>query len=290
MIPKIDPHQHLWDLDIIKLGWQDTAPPKLARSHLMREYLRESEGLGIEKTVYMEVDARDSSLAAEADYVLALALRDDNPLIGATLGCRPGTSGFREWIERFKGDARVKGFRQVLHGVTPKGKCLERAFVQDVRTLGEAGFHFELCLRPDDLEDGAQLAIECPDTQFVLDHCGNAPLPEAVSAEPPSCSVDDWKRGIEAAAAESNMVCKISGIVAGAKLGVWKAEDLAPAIEFCAEAFGEDRVIWASDWPVCTIAASLRGWVEAAELISSPWGEARQRKLFYANAERFYRL
>src|SRR5690242_19048667 len=81
MVPIIDPHQHLWDLDRFHLPWLDGGGP-LSKSHLMSDYLRESEGLNVVKTVYMEVDVEEKQLSAEADYVMDLCRRDDNPMAG----------------------------------------------------------------------------------------------------------------------------------------------------------------------------------------------------------------
>jgi len=85
-------------------------------------------------------------------------------------------------------------------------------------------------------------------------------------------------------------VCKISGIVARMPKGEWQPEQLAPVIDHCLDAFGPDRVMFASDWPVCTLGASLREWVEALKQIVSDRPPAEQRKLFHDNAVKFYRL
>ena len=142
---------------------------------------------------------------------------------------------------------------------------------------------FDLCIPQDQLRHAAELAGLCPETRFVLDHCGNARVPDLDSR-------DGWKRGIEAVAAHDNVVCKISGIVASAKPGEWGADDLAPIVLHCADAFGRDRIMFGSDWPVCTLAATYREWVEALRSIVSPWSEEDRRQLFYGNAARFYEL
>ena len=87
-----------------------------------------------------------------------------------------------------------------------------------------------------------------------------------------------------------NIVCKISGIVASARPGAWTPDDLAPIIRHCLAVFGPDRVMFGSDWPVCTLAASYRQWVEALRSVVSDRSEAENRKLFHDNAERFYAL
>ena len=91
--------------------------------------------------------------------------------------------------------------------------------------------------------DGAKLAESCPESQFILDHCGNADVK--------SEDLSQWKRDMEVIAGRSNVVCKISGIVASAPLD-WTPNHLAPIILHTAEVFGRDRIMFASDWPVCT--------------------------------------
>jgi L-fuconolactonase len=230
----------------------------------------------------MEVDVAPEQHVAEAEYVLDLCHRDDNPMVGAVIGGRPGTDGFKAYATRYRGNPYVKGVRQVLHGGTERGTCLKPDFVRDIRLLGEYGMRFDLCLRSEELLDGAKLIDLCPDTRFVLDHCGNA----NVQANDHS----QWEKDIAEVAKRKNVVGKISGIVASAKPGAWTADDLAPIVRHCAEVFGSDRILFASDWPVCTLAATYRQWVEALQTIVHAWNETDRRKLFHDNAMKFYEL
>ena len=91
-------------------------------------------------------------------------------------------------------------------------------------------------------------------------------------------------------AEKKNTVCKISGIVARAPKGSWTAEDLAPIIDHCLQVFGPDRVLFGSDWPVCTRVATLRDWVQALKEVIRSRSETEQRKLLHDNAVRFYGL
>ena len=211
MIPIIDTHQHLWDLSKLHLSWLTQGHP-LATNHLMSDYLRETEALNIVNTIYMEVDAVEGSLLDEAGYILDLCARDDNPMVGAVLGGRPASPDFGKYIERFVGNPYIKGMRQCIHvDSTPPGFCLTPEFVNGVRLLGEAGLRFDICIRSAELLDAARLIELCPNTQFILDHCGNAD----VQAEDRS----QWECDIAEVAERENVACKISGIVASAKPG-----------------------------------------------------------------------
>ena len=280
MIPIIDTHQHLWDLSKFDLPWLRGGGP-IAKDHLMSDYLTEAAGLNVVKTVYMEVDVAPEQRDAEAEYVIDLCRRGDNPMVGAVIGGDPASPDFNAYIARFAANPYIKGVRQVLHGGLEVGYCLRDVFVAGVKRLGEHGLRCDLCLRPDELADGAQLAARCPQTRFVLDHCGNAPV------------YDDraqWKRGLDAVAQRPNVICKISGIIAQVKREGWSPDDLAPIILHCAEAFGRDRIIFASDWPVCTLGATLQEWVRALQSIVAAWPEVDQHKLFHDNAARFYSI
>ncbi len=175
-VPIVDTHQHLWDLTRFKLPWLKDAP-KLDRSFVMDDYRQATEGLNVVKSVYMEVDVEPSQQEAEVDYVLDLIHRGGTPMVGAVVSGRPASEGFAVYLARFKDQPAIKGLRQVLHGAdTPPGYCLDKRFIDGIRLLGKNGLSFDLCMRPAELGDAGKLIDACPDTSFILDHCGNASI------------------------------------------------------------------------------------------------------------------
>ena len=290
MLPIIDTHQHQWDLSLFDLPWTEGAGA-LGKDHLMSDYLAAAEGLNVMKSVYMEVDVSPAQRLAEAEYVIELCERDDNPMSGAVISGDPAADDFEEYVRRFEGSPYIKGIRLVLHPPEAEpGKCLGDRFVDGVQLLGQLGMSFDLCLRPAEQSDGVALVDRCPGTQFIVDHCGNAD-PQVVSgaASPVAHTRDQWARDMAEYAKRDNVVCKISGIVAQAPEN-WTAADLAPTIDYCLDSFGPDRVIFASDWPVCTLRASLAQWVQALLEVISSRSEEQQRKLLCDNALRIYSL
>jgi predicted TIM-barrel fold metal-dependent hydrolase len=242
----------------------------------------------------MEVDAAEESRQAEADYVLDLCRRGDTPTAAAVLGGSPAADHFRSYIRQFAGSPYVKGVRQIIR----QGELFaDGKFRRGIQLLGERGLCFDLCQKPDWLREAAGLVDACPATRFVLDHCGNADVktflpPDkdepARGAAQRRQRAEQWRIDIAALAQRKNVVCKISGIIASAPKGAWTAADLAPIVRHCLEVFGPDRVMFAGDWPVCTAVATLREWVRALkQIVADP---VQQRKLFYDNAARFYRL
>lgn len=284
MIPIVDCHQHLWDLSKLKLAWVKEGEP-LAVSHTPKEYAEAIKGLNFEKAVYMEVDVVEEQQQKEADYLIELIKTKGSITVAAVVSGRPNKGdAFKKYVDQFKGSPYIKGLREVVHNDrTPPGYSTTKEFIAGVRHLGDIGLSWDICIRPGDLGDAVKLVGECPGTRFILDHCGNAPILDAKKMEA-------WKKDIAKVAEHKNVVGKVSGIIAQLKKGEWKTDQLAPAVKHTIEVFGWDRVMFASDWPVCTLAATLKEWVTALKEIVKDQPEANQRKLFHDNAVRFYGL
>jgi predicted TIM-barrel fold metal-dependent hydrolase len=295
-MPLIDCHQHLWDLTKFKLNWIKSGT-LLARSYVMQDYLAAIEGTGIKQSVYMEVDVDPTQQQAEAEHLIEICKSGKAPTTAAVVSGRPAAAEFAKYVTPFKGSSYIKGIRQVLHGGgTPAGYCLSSDFVRGIKLLGELGLSFDLCLRPKELADGAKLAEQCPAARFIVDHCGNAdPKAFFKAGDPrlkdltPDHDADAWRRDIAGLAAQKNVICKISGIVARVPKE-WSAADLAPIVNHCLDSFGPTRVIFGSDWPVCLNGAPLRDWVAALKQIIATRPAAEQRQLLSENAKQFYRL
>jgi predicted TIM-barrel fold metal-dependent hydrolase len=298
-MPIIDTHQHLWDLSKLRLPWLKPGA-ELHRNFLTADYLKAVEGLNVVKAVYMEVAVAAEQKLEEAEYVVELCRRSENPTVAAVIGGMPGDEGFSEYIGRFKDSLYVKGVRQIPPA--PKGEEFlygQKSFVSGIRLLGELGMSFDLCMPPQRLSDAIQLVDACPDTRFICDHCGNAD-PKAFwsasrrqanpEAGEPAHDPDPWRDGMAKLAERDHVVCKISGIIARAPKDTWLPDDLAPVVNHCLEVFGTDRVMFASDWPVCTRVASLRQWVEALKHVVHDRSLQVRRKLFSENAQQFYGL
>jgi len=292
-LPLIDTHQHLWDLARLQVPWVPRAAEVLRRSYVTRDYLEATRGLNVVKAIYMEVDVAPEDKVAEAELITELCESGEHPTVAAVIGGQPGEPAFAAYIRKMAENRFVKGVRQVLHGSTPRGHCLSAQFVQSIRLLGELGLCFDLCMRPDELDDGLRLVDQCPGTQFIIDHCGNADpkafLPAARRDDgKPSHDPEAWRRNMAALAARDRVVCKISGVVARAPQPTWGPEDLAPVVTRCLDLFGPDRVVFGSDWPVCLVGAPLADWVTALKQIISDRPLEHQRKLLHDNAQRIY--
>ena len=275
----IDTHQHLWDLDLFSYSWC-AGIPELNRSFRMADYLVATRGLEICKTVFVEPDVDEAFMLDETRYVLTLA-EEENLLAGVVATGRPERSDFKVYIDQIAGHPKLKGVRRVLH-VQPDELSESPVFIDNIRSLEQYGLSFDICMLSRQLPKAINLIEHCPGVSFILDHCGN-PLIKERETEP-------WRTYVKEIANYANVVCKVSGIVVNADRQNWTAEDLRPYVEYVIEVFGWDRVMFGSDWPVCTLAASYRQWAEALILLTVAGGESNQRKLFSENADRIYRL
>jgi predicted TIM-barrel fold metal-dependent hydrolase len=281
-LPIIDTHQHLWDLEQFRLPWIGEKHP-LRKNYTLSDYQQAATGLNIVGTVYMEVDVAAEQKQVEADFVIKLCEQHEQThLLGAVVGARLADESFAKYVQQFQDHRYVKGVRQVLAVPLAKDSIeLDEKFVAGIRRLGELNLSFDLCGPSEKLLDSAKLVEICPDTRFILDHCGNA----NVLAKDQTV----WKRGIDAIAKHERVMCKVSGFIATAG-EKWSVEQLVPIVQHVREQFGPDRLMFGGDWPVCTKTATLRQWVEALRQIVHDWPEGEQRKLFHDNAQHYYAL
>ncbi len=278
-MPIVDTHQHLWDLGRFSYSWC-AGIPALNRTFDLEDYLAAAAGLEIVKTIFVECDVDEPHALGEARAIQQLA--DRQPLIaGIVAGCRPEHEGFAADLELLAGLTKVRGLRRVLH-TQPDELSRRPLFAANVRRLADYGYTFDLCVLARQLPLAAALVEACPRVAFVLDHCG---VPDVKAR-----ALDPWREEIRRIAGLPNVVCKVSGLVAYAEPERWTDADLRPWIEHVVACFGWDRLLWGSDWPVCTPSPSLRRCTEpAARLVAGATPDQRDR-LFRRNAERVYRV
>lgn len=276
----IDTHLHLIYRDRLSYPWL-AGVPQLDEDFRYARYALEAQRAGITDALHMEVDVAEVDIEAENLNVSALSEAEGSLIRGAISACRPERDDFVDFLERALGDPLIKGFRRVLH-VVPDDVSLSPTFHENIRRLGEAGRPFDLCVRPDQIDKAIALADLAPDVQFVLDHCGVPAIKDR--GEHP------WRELIGEIARRPNVAVKISGVVAYADPATWTIDDIRPYVEHAVDAFGWDRVVWGSDWPVCTLTASLSIWVAATHALTLGCSADERERLFSANARRLWRL
>ena len=174
----------------------------------------------------------------------------------------------------------VKGIRQNIQG-QPAGFCRRHAFVEGVWKVGRRELVFDLCATHDQLGEVADLVRDCPDTRFVLDHCGKPAIRDRC--------FEPWSAALARLAAHKNVCCKLSGLLteAGER---WRPEDLLPYATRVVECFGPERVLYGSDWPVLTLAGDYRDWYGFTERVTQGWSATDRSRFYGDNAARVYGL
>ncbi|MEP7271738.1 MAG: amidohydrolase family protein [Acidobacteriota bacterium] len=278
----LDTHQHLWDLDRLSYSWCRRTQV-LNRSFTTTDYLIASSDTGVTGSIFVEADVDEPDVLAETRFALALAESDtvlSPPMLGVVAAIRPESSEFRPYLESIASHPRLKGVRRILH-TEPDELSTGAQFRDNVALLEDYGLSFDLCVLARQLPLAIELVDWCPRVAFILDHVGNPPIREG--------NLENWRADLRQLSLRPNVSCKLSGLVTQADHQQWTAGDLRPVIEHAIECFGWDRVLFGSDWPVCTRASTLRRWVEALMELTMHCGEENQRKLFRANAARIYR-
>ncbi|MBD8553735.1 amidohydrolase [Rhizobium sp. CFBP 8762] len=276
----IDTHLHLIDRKHLRYPWL-AGETVLNADFLYADYALQARRVGIEATLHMEVDVAPSQMEAESRMIQSLAGEPGSLIRGAIAACRPEDDSFPSYLERQEGNPFIKGFRRVLH-VMPDALLDNQTVHSNMRRLNGSRLTFDLCVVPRQLEKAAKLVDLAPDTTFILDHCG---VPAIASGE-----ATVWRQQITEMATRPNVMAKISGIVAYADAASWDVETLRPYVEHVAQTFGFDRLVWGSDWPVCTLGGGLSTWVAATHALFAGCSAQEREKVYSANARRIWGL
>lgn len=274
----VDTHLHLWDRRQFPYTWTEGVAP-LSRDFLITDYLEAAKGCNIGKAIFMEADVDEPHALEEARYIQQLAER--YPIIGGIIAsARPEQADFAEQLAHLRRLPLLSGIRRVLH-TQPDDLPTQPLFLENLRLLSQAGLPFDYCALPHQLPTAAEVIAQCPQTAFVLDHCG---IPDIKGG-----AFDPWRDHIARLAELDNVVaCKVSGLVAYADPASWSVDSLRPWFDHVVACFGWDRLVWGGDWPVCTLTASLKEWVDATATLAADASESERAKLYQHNAERIY--
>lgn len=289
----VDTHVHVWDIDRYRLPWLDGEGPVLKRNWSPVDYRDEQHGddrgYVIDKAVYIEVDMAHDERPRENELAVALVDDPGTPFAGACISGDLSDPAFGDYIRPWAEHAEIKGVRQVLHvpSAAP-GTCLGETFLANVRLLGELGLVFEGCVRNPELHDLVTVADSCPDTTIVVDHMGIVDADVAGLEHPqgPDAEyLDSWKRAMGELGERGNVVCKISGLNPAKP---WTHQTLGRAVKVAFDSFADDRLMFASNFPVLNVAMSLNDWIVAMLDITSDMTPAAREAFFANNAERVY--
>jgi L-fuconolactonase len=280
--PIVDSHVHIWDTDRFPIPWLENIPA-LNKRIWIDDYFAATGDLDVEGFVYMQVEVAPPYALIEAQTIASLAEVD--PRVLAIVPWAPLEEGEKVRIfleELVRISPRIKSIRRIVQGEPDPEFCLQPGFIRGNQILPEYGLTSEICCYYDQLAANVELVRQCPGTEFILNHIAK---PNIRGGE-----FEPWATQMTELASLGNVVCKISGATTEADLHNWKIDDIRPYVEHALTAFGEDKVIFGSDWPVVTQAAAYPRWVEVVEQITADFTDAQKSKLWKDNAVRFYRL
>jgi L-fuconolactonase len=280
--PIIDSHVHIWDTARFPIPWLENLP-SLNKRIWIDDYFAATGNLNVEGFVYMQVEVAPPYALIEAQTIAALAEVD--PRVLAIVPWAPLEEGekVRIFLEQMVAiSPKIKSIRRIVQGEADPEFCLQPGFIRGNQILPEYGLTSEICCYSNQLAANIELVRQCPGTEFILNHIAK-PNIRGNEFEP-------WASQMTELAGLGNVVCKISGATTEANIENWTIDDVRPYVEYALNAFGEDKVLFGSDWPVVTQAASYPRWVETVQEITKDFTDVQKRKLWKDNAVRFYRL
>lgn len=279
--PIVDTHLHVWDIDRLDYPWLQEVP-LINKTFLLDDYNRACVPVTVERMVFVQCEAAFSQFMQEAEWVDSLA--DHESRLQGIVPWAPLENGDRARadLERLASNPRVKGIRRIIQFEQDITFCLRPDFVRGVQALAHYNLSFDICVAPQHLPNTIKLVQQCPNVQFVLDHCAKPDVKHQ--------RLDPWRADIATLAAFPNVWCKISGLVTEADHNNWQNTQLKPYIDYVIEQFGFDRVMYAGDWPVASQAATYPRWVEALLWAVQACSPDELKHLFHDNAITFYKL
>lgn len=274
---RIDAHQHFWHYDPREFGWISDAMPVLQRDYMPPDLKPLLERNTIQGSV--AVQARQSE--EETTFLLELAERYDfvrgvvgwvdlrSPQVGAQL-------------QKYSAHKKLRGIRHLVQDEADDRFMLLPDFSRGLSLLADFNLTYDLLLHPRHLPVAVEVVKQFPRQRFVVDHIAKPFIKDGI--------VTPWADGMRALARFDNVYCKVSGMVTEAAWQKWKRDDFKPYLDVVFDCFGVDRLMFGSDWPVCTLSASYDEVVGIVQDYIRDFPNDKQEKFFGMNAADFYGL
>jgi len=272
----IDAHHHLWSYTAEEYGWIDGSMEKIRRDFLPADLAFVMKSAGVDGAV--AVQARQT--LEETRWLLDLA--KDSEQIAGVVGWAPlASSDFVKTMEQFAGDTKLRGLRHVVQA-EPDGFMLAEAFHRGVSQLRSMGLTYDVLIHERQLGEAIVFVDRHPDQPFVLDHVAKPLIRDGV--------VEPWATQIRELARREHVYCKVSGMVTEADWSSWSPDSLKPYLDVVTEAFGPQRLMAGSDWPVCLVASGYEQWFGVLREYFGGFSAQEQDAVFGETAIKFYGL
>lgn len=293
----VDPHVHLWDLSRDRYGWlqDDPLPNNPAgdmssiahRNYLLDDYRADTAGWRVDKIVHVECGLPRGRQLAETEWLEGLADREGEPH-GIVAGADLTDPDLDALLEAHAAHPRVRGVRQIvcwhenpLKTYTARDLLSDPAWAMGLAKLARLGLSFDLQLYPGQMASAAILAARNPDVPMIVNHAG---LP----TDRDEAGMARWRKGLRLLAAQPQVSVKISGL--GITDRAWTVDSLRPIVLECIEAFGAERAMFASDFPVERVHGTFDAFFTAFDAVTADFSDDERDRLFARNAEAIYRI
>lgn len=274
---KIDAHQHFWKFDPVRDSWITDEMSAIRRDFLPEDLFPLLRENGIDGCIAVQSDQTE----ADNEFLLDLAAKND--FIKGVVGWIDLRSEkAAERLEFYQQYDKMKGFRHVLQAEPDEQFMLRPDFKRGISLLQQYDFTYDILIFPSHLPYARQLISAFPEQKFVIDHLAKPYIK--------SGKMGSWKNDIRAAAQYPNVYCKVSGMVTEADWNLWKQDDFEPYLDVVFNAFGVERVLYGSDWPVCLLAGGYSRMIEIVQKYTACLSVVDQELFWGSNAQKFYNL
>ncbi|MEO6286074.1 MAG: amidohydrolase family protein [Dyadobacter sp.] len=272
----IDSHQHFWIYDEARDSWI-TQDMKVIRKDFLADDLRPIlKANDVDGCVAVQASQSES----ETDFLLQQA--EANGFVKGLVGWVDlRAEDLYDQLEKYSQFEKLKGFRHVVQG-EPEGFLLQPNFIKGVGQLVAFGFTYDILIHQRQVQEAFNFAVKLPNVHFVLDHIAK-PLIKNGEIQP-------WADDIRKLAELPNVHCKVSGMVTEGDWQNWEKADFRPYLDVVFEAFGTERLMFGSDWPVCLVAAEYEGVKGILTDYLSMFSDSEIKQVMGTNAARFYNL
>lgn len=274
---RIDSHQHFWKYDPVKDTWINDKMKRIRRDFLPTDL----EPLLLENQIDGCVAVQADQTERETRFLLDLAQEHDfiKGVVGWVDLC---AENIAERLHHYSTYEKLKGFRHIVQDEANIDFMLRESFQNGISKLAQYNFTYDILIFPKHLKNAAKLVAKFPEQKFVIDHMAKPDFKNK--------NFSHWEKGINAMAQYPNVMCKVSGLVTQADWSYWTAADFIYCLDVVTDAFGMDRLMFGSDWPVSLLAASYAELCDVVEDYFWPFSKADRDKFWSGNAIAFYHL
>jgi L-fuconolactonase len=272
----IDAHHHLWRYSAIEYDWIDDRMAALRRDFLPAEFIDEFASAGIDGAV--TVQARQT--LEETQWLLELASKHKE-ILGAVGWAPIASPDFETSLDALAANPKLVGLRHVVQA-EPEGFLDGADFNRGIRAIRETDLVYDLLIAEHQLAEAIRFVDRHPQQMFVLDHIAK---PKIAAGE-----IEPWRTRIQELSKRANVCCKVSGMVTEDSWSHWSIESLRPYLDTVVNAFGPDRLMAGSDWPVCLVATNYAQWWQLLRNHFADFSEDQRADIFGATATRIYNL